>query len=205
MRLFVAILPPPEALDELAAAITPLRQAAPDLRWSGRQQWHLTLAFLGEADQRVLPDLTARLERAAGRHPAQSLAFAAGGAFPAARRARVLWAGVRADSKALAALAASVAAGARRAGAASPDEGRRYHPHLTLAHCRRPGDVADLVGLLADFAGTPWTAQSVSLMRSYLGSGQPRHEELAAWPLRTPSRQDSNRPGAPEPGTPGLP
>lgn len=185
MRLFVAVLPPPEALDELAAAVAPLRQEAPDLRWTGRQQWHLTLAFLGEVDERVLPDVTTRLERAASRHPAQELAFAGGGAFPSARRARVLWTGFRASDKELAALAASIAAGARRAGAPPPDEGRKYHPHLTLAHCRPPNDVSGLVGSLADFAGTMWTARSVVLMRSYLGGGPPRHEQLAAWPLRT--------------------
>jgi RNA 2',3'-cyclic 3'-phosphodiesterase len=210
MRLFVAILPPSEALDELAAAVAPLRQEAPDLRWAGRQQWHLTLAFLGEVDERVLPELTTRLERAASRHPAQELAFAGGGAFPSARRARVLWSGFRADGRALAALAASVAAGARRAGAPPPDEGRKYHPHLTLAHCRRPADVSGLVGSLGDFAGTSWTAQSVALMRSHLGSGPPRHEELGAWPLRTrrgpdsgPSDPDSNRPGTPARGHAG--
>jgi RNA 2',3'-cyclic 3'-phosphodiesterase len=205
MRLFVAILPPPEALDELAAAAVQLRAAAPDLRWSGRSQWHLTLAFLGEQDVRVLPDLTARLERAAARHSAQSLAFAGGGAFPSARRARVLWAGVRADNKALAALVASVAAGARRAGAPPADEGRKYHPHLTLAHCRRPGDVSALVGLLADFAGAAWTARSIALMRSHLGSGPPQHEQVASWSLRFPAGQDGDRPGPPRRSAPGLP
>jgi RNA 2',3'-cyclic 3'-phosphodiesterase len=205
MRLFVAVLPPPEALDELAAAVGPLRQQAPDLRWAARPQWHLTLAFLGEADERVLPELSTRLERAAGRYTAQELAFAGGGAFPSARRARVLWVGFRADDKALAALAASVAAGARRAGAPPPDEGRKYHPHLTLAHCRRPADVSSLVGSLADFAGTGWTARSIVLMRSYLGSGPPRHEELAAWPLRVRPGQDGDRPGTPPTGAPGLP
>lgn len=190
MRLFVAIQPPPEALAELAAATAPLRVAAPELRWSGSQSWHLTLAFLGEVSEPVLPELTTRLERAAGRHPAQQLAFAGGGAFPGVRRARVLWAGLRADSRALAALAASVAAGARRAGAPPPDEGRKYRAHLTLAHCRRPSDVSELVGVLAGFAGTEWTADSVCLIRSHLGSGPPRHEELGAWPLQARASSD---------------
>ena len=195
MRLFVAILPPPEALDELAEAAAPLRQAAPELRWSGRPQWHLTLAFLGDVNERVLADLTARLERAAARHSVQNLAFAGGGAFPSPRRARVLWAGVRADHKALSALAASVSAGARRAGAPPPDEGRKYHPHLTLAHCRQPADVSALVASLADFAGAGWSAPSVALMRSRLGSGPPQHEEMASWPLRHRSGTDQATPG----------
>ena len=61
--------------------------------------------------------LSPRLERAAARHPCLSLSLAGAGAFPGASRARVLWTGVQGEPRALAALAASVAAGARRAGA----------------------------------------------------------------------------------------
>ncbi len=184
MRLFVAIEPPAGALAEVAAAVAPLQAAAPDLRWTTSSSWHLTLAFLGEVDEAIMPDLSTRLARAAHRHPQQRLAFAGGGAFPAAGRARVLWAGLRADSRALGLLAASVAAGARRAGAPPPDEGRKYSPHLTLARCREPADVSLLTAALADFSGTEWTARSIHLVRSYLGGGRPpEYEDVAEWPL----------------------
>jgi 2'-5' RNA ligase len=88
MRLFVAIVPPPEALAELAEAVAPLRPARPGLKWTTEADWHLTLAFLGEVPERVLPELATRLERAAGRHPVQQLAVGGGGAFPAPGRAR---------------------------------------------------------------------------------------------------------------------
>jgi RNA 2',3'-cyclic 3'-phosphodiesterase len=183
MRLFVSIEPPPEALAELAAVVEPLRTAAPELRWASRESWHLTLAFLGEVDEQVLPELSTRLERAAGRYPSQRLAITSGGAFPSLARARVIWAGIRAEGPSLAALAASVSAGARRAGAPPPDECRKYRPHLTLARCRQPVDATHLTQALAGFAGSEWTATSISLMSSHLGAGQPRHEELARWPL----------------------
>jgi 2'-5' RNA ligase len=185
MRLFVAITPPPEALAELAEAVEPLRTAAPELRWTRPESWHLTLAFLGEADERVLPDLSTRLERAARRHQSQQLAIEGAGAFPAAATARVIWAGIRADGRGLAALAASVGAGARRAGAPPPDEGRKFHPHITLARCREPADVAHLIRMQAGFAGSGWTATAISLIRSHLGS-QPQYEDLASWPLKRP-------------------
>jgi RNA 2',3'-cyclic 3'-phosphodiesterase len=184
MRLFVAIVPPAAVLAELAAAVQPLQAAAPELRWTTSTAWHLTLAFLGEVDEAVLPGLSTRLERAARRHPPQQLAVAGGGAFPSQARARVLWAGIQADNRALASLAASVAAGARRAGAPPPDEGRKYSPHLTLARCREPADVAQLAAALAGFSSAAWTARSVHLVRSHSsGSGPPRYEELAGWPL----------------------
>ncbi len=218
VRLFVAIVPPPEALDELAAAVLPLRAGAAWLRWSERPSWHLTLAFLGEVGEPVLPELTSRLARAAGRHHALELAVAGAGAFPAPGRARVLWAGFTADRRALSALAASLAAGARRAGAPPPDEGRAYRPHLTLARCREPADVSALSTALAGFSGRPWTATEVCLIRSHLGGGAPRYEQLGCWPLRAgPVRQSggpvrktaepvrkTEEPGAPQ-GHAGLP
>jgi RNA 2',3'-cyclic 3'-phosphodiesterase len=185
VRLFVAIVPPARALAELADAAAPLRAARPELRWTTEADWHLTLAFLGEVADGVLPDLTVRLERAAARHPTRQLAVSGGGAFPGPGRARVVWAGIRSDVD-LGPLAASVAAGARRAGAPPPDEGRRYRAHLTLARCRSPVDVAELTSALAGFAGRAWTAESIRLIRSNPGH-EPRYEDLGSWPLKLPA------------------
>jgi RNA 2',3'-cyclic 3'-phosphodiesterase len=191
MRLFIAIVPPAGVLTELAAAIQPLQAAAPELRWTSRTAWHLTLAFLGDVNEAVLPELMTRLERAARRHPLQQLAIEGGGAFPSPARARVLWAGIRADKAALAALAASVAAGARRAGAPPAEESRKYSPHLTLARCRQPANLAELTGALAAFSTTEWTARSVHLVCSHLGGGAPRYEDVAEWPLLAQPRSGS--------------
>ena len=174
---------PDTAAGELDRAVAALRPARPDLRWTGRDAWHLTLAFLGEVEEAVTGKLVPRLVRAAARHPRLSLSLGGAGAFPAAQRARVLWTGIQGDRQGLAALAASVGAGARRAGAPPANEGRGFRPHLTLARCRAPADVRPLVEALSAFAGTPWTATEVYLIRSRL-TGAPRYETLAACPLR---------------------
>src|SRR5207344_3336682 len=130
MRLFVAIALTAAAAGELDSAVAPLRLAWPELRWTGRDAWHLTLAFLGEVDEELTGKLGDRLERAAARHARLSLSLGGAGAFPTAARARVLWTGVKGDRHGLAVLAASVAAGARRAGVPPAPERRRYEPHL---------------------------------------------------------------------------
>jgi RNA 2',3'-cyclic 3'-phosphodiesterase len=184
--LFVAIAVPDAVAGDLEASVAPLRPGRSDLRWTGREAWHLTLAFLGEVDETVIGRLTPRLARAAARHPQLMLSLGGAGAFPSAPRARVLWTGVRGDQRGLALLAQSVSAGARRAGAAPAGEGRGFRPHLTLARCRAPADVRPLVEVLAGYQGTPWTATEIYLIRSRL-SGAPRYETMVTCPLRAPS------------------
>ena len=183
MRLFVAITPPDVVLDELETRLATLRPAWPGLRWASRDTWHITLAFLGEVREATAAALEPRLQRAAHRHPGQTLSLAGAGAFPRRARAQVLWTGIRADQGSLSKLAASVAAGARRAGAPPPDDGRRFAAHLTLARSKTPADMRPLVASLADFAGTEWTASQIHLVHSRLHD-RPRYLTVASWPLR---------------------
>lgn len=187
MRLFVALLPPPGALDELEELLTPHRASWPGLKWADRGVMHITLAFLGETDDRTLEKLLPRLERAAARHSRLSLSFAGAGAFPGGgAHARVLWTGLYGDRRALAQLAASVNAVGRRAGALA-DRHRSFRPHLTLARSRHPVDLRPLLEDLSTFAGGSWTADSVHLVRSHLPGKEDqrmRYETIKTWSLR---------------------
>jgi 2'-5' RNA ligase len=183
MRLFVGLAPSAAALDDLEAACAPLRPTREDLRWTSRELWHVTLAFLGEVGEESLARLLPRLERAAWRHLAFGLSLAGAGAFPSPARANVLWSGLSGDRKALGELAMSVCAAARRAGAPSPDEGRRYQPHVTLARCRAPVDVRPVVAELSGYQGPTWAVEEIHLIRSTLG-GQSRYETAGTWKLR---------------------
>jgi RNA 2',3'-cyclic 3'-phosphodiesterase len=188
MRLFIAVLPPQDALAELEAAVAPLRSSWPDLRWAGQDRWHLTLAFLGEVAETRLDGLRERLARAASRHNKMRVRIGRGGAFPSPAKARVLCAhiqGERADLDTLRALAASIAAGARRAGAPPPDEGRKYRPHVTLARSRRPADLSALTEALAGYSGSAWNATHIELIRSQTGP-RPVYQSIGRWPLRIP-------------------
>jgi 2'-5' RNA ligase len=182
MRLFVALALPHPVMDDLDAACAPFRPGRDDLRWTSRELWHVTLAFLGEVSEQSLARLLPRLDRGARRHSAFGLAVAGAGAFPGPARANVLWSGLTGDGRALGELAATVGAAARRAGAPPPDA-RRYRPHLTLARCRTPADVRPIIAGLADYQGPAWTAEEIYLIRSTLG-GHPRYETLESWKMR---------------------
>jgi 2'-5' RNA ligase len=195
MRLFVALAPPAFVVADLDNTCAPFRGLRPDLRWTSTEAWHITLVFLGEVGEERLARLLPRMERAARRHTAFSLSFSGAGAFPSAARANVLWTGLAGDRRALADLAATVTAGAQRAGAAPPDAGRRFHPHLTLARCRPPANVAQIVASLDGYQGPSWAADEICLIRSRL-TGQPRFETLGAYQLRPPRQSPGAAPAA---------
>lgn len=190
MRLFAAVLPPPAAVDELHRAVRAVRETAPDdrLRWTAEAGWHFTLAFMGEVRDELLPELHARLGRAAAR--CEPLALRLHGAGHFGRRA--LWIGAAGNLDALRMLAERADAAARRAGVPM-DQHHRYTPHLTLGRAKTEDvDLEPFLEPLRTFEGTSWQATELSLVRSNLPTSgipgeQPRYEVVGAWELGEPA------------------
>ncbi len=201
MRLFAAVLPPPAAVAELAAALAPVRRlpGADDLRWTATEGWHLTLAFLGEVPDTVRPELAERLARAARRHGPHPLRLTGGGRFGD----RALWAGADGDTAGLSRLAASVRAAARRAGAPA-DEERGFRAHLTLARAgrtRRRCPCGPSPTRWRPSRARPGPRDTLSLVssalpRSGVPGEQPRYTVVGAWPLGRGEGPGDGEPGA---------
>ena len=186
MRLFVAVLPPVEVLDQLEAMLEPRRVsgAGGELRWTDRHQWHVTLAFFGDVPERRLDDLTEALAASvSGRDPV-ALRLAGAGTFPNPYAARVLWAGVQQVVGDLEAVAHGIRSSASSVGA-SPD-GATFDPHLTLARFDRPTEATRWIRALSGLETAEWVLGDIALVESHLGKGRgrrPRHEVLAEMPL----------------------
>ena len=184
--MFVALVPPEEAVEDLDAFVEARREAAA-FRWATAEQFHVTLAFLADVEERRLDELVERLGRAAARRTAFETRVAGGGAFPNAGRARVLWAGLDLTEEGrteLSRMATGARAAANRSGV--PVEGQRFKPHVTLARLGRPEEVSSWVRLLDAYAGPSWTADRISLVASYLGEGprgRPRYEVVEEFVL----------------------
>ena len=184
--MFVALVPPEPALEDLAEFLAPRHEAGPELRWTVPEQWHVTLAFLPDVADRHLDDLVERLGRAAARRTPFRTVLVGGGAFPDATRAKVVYAGVRPldepGSTELGRLATGARAAASRAG--TTVEGGAFHPHLTLARSGRPIEASRWLRVLDSYRGPEWTALEVALIASHLGEGprrRPRYERVATF------------------------
>ena len=182
--MFVAVQPPEDAVDHLDGFLE-VRREQGDLRWSPPEQWHLTLAFIGELRERRLDDLLERLARAAGRRACMAARISGGGAFPDVGRARVLWTGLDVDDPVeLDRLATGCRAAVAKTGGTV--EGRRFRPHVTVARSRRPVEATRWVRVLDAYRGPGWLADHVELVESHLGEGprgRPRHVVLERFEL----------------------
>lgn len=184
--MFVALVPPENALEDLGEFLDPRQEAESGFRWTSPEQWHVTLAFMPHVVDRSLDDLLVRLERAAARRTPFTGTVAGGGAFPNAGRAKVLYAGLDAsDAEELRRLATGARAAANKAGA-EVGGGSRFHPHLTLARISRPVDATRWIRVLDAYRGPTWDAHEINLIESHLGEGprkRPRYEVIESFPL----------------------
>lgn len=183
--MFVAVVPPESALEDLEEFVAPRREAGPQLRWTAVEQWHLTLAFMADVAPRQLDDLVERLGRAAARRTPFTVKLAGGGAFPNPARAKVLYAGARTDdAEELRRLAVGARAAANKSGAEV--DGGRFRAHVTLARSGRPFEATKWIRVLDAYDGPTWPVHSVTLIESHLGEGprgRPRYEAVEAFRL----------------------
>ena len=91
MRLFAAIPLDDIARAYVATALDALRREGISARWVVPENWHVTLAFLGDVDDSRFPAIAEAFKSV--ELPLFSLQLSRVGAFPNLRRPRVLWVG----------------------------------------------------------------------------------------------------------------
>ena len=107
-RLFVALEPTDPVRRRLGAIASDLKRsagrAAEEVRWVQPDNVHLTLQFLGAVPEERVAEVGEAVRAAAAASRTLSLEVKGAGAFPNARRPRVVWVGVAGDVPALAEL-----------------------------------------------------------------------------------------------------
>ncbi len=203
-RLFAALPLPDNAVSDLAEVVSDLniarrggaspgrpglmnRRPAQGNRLVRSENWHLTVAYLGD----VATDRVARtsdvLTAACRAFEPLRLCVSGGGRFGRGRYS-VVYAGIDGDVARLVQLVHRIRAGLTAADL--PVDQKQYRPHVTLA---RPGDrvtnqqaAQDLL-TLRRYYGPSWTARHVVLYKSDYGAKpgneQPNYTAVATMPL----------------------
>ena len=170
-RAFVAVSLPATVLDAVEERAE--RVALPGRRTT-RDQWHLTLQFLGNrADTDAIAAALAGIDVAPG-----DVRIGGAGAFPRAARGTVLWLGVAEGGAWLSQLADGVMTRTEPLG--HERDTRAYRPHLTLARCRTPTDLREIVATLGDVpVGPAWRVDAITLFESRTQRDGARYTPLA--------------------------
>lgn len=163
------MVPPDEVLDRVAALARP---AVDGLRWTTREQWHVTLRFLGQVDD---------VDAVASALGSGSFARCDAKFGPAVDRfgRRVLHVPVAGLDD----LGAAVVA--RTAELGEPPDDRPFRGHVTLARARSRRGV-DLRKLAGEPVAASWSVAEVVLVESHLHPKGARYENVARVPTMEP-------------------
>ena len=178
IRTFVAVFPPPEVREALHNAAQNL-PTSKDFRLVGQEKVHLTLKFLGDIAENELDKIKQALQPIRERHDPFEVSTSNFGAFPSARKARILWAGLEEGSEQLRTVAENVENLLEPAG--FERENRPYVPHLTLGRTRSRRTTLDTSEISPPTLR--FTVSGVDLVKSTPGKNGVIYSTIATYPF----------------------
>ncbi|MHA7870825.1 MAG: RNA 2',3'-cyclic phosphodiesterase [Hyphococcus sp.] len=174
-RLFVGLAMPEPIIDALSA----LQSGVEGARWRPLENFHLTLAFIGETDRHGFSDAVEALSQIDA--PAFDLKLSGVGSF-GERSPRALWAGA-APNPDLLHLQSKVETALRRKGFNL--EKRKFTPHVTLAYLKgaRRESIERYCLSHSLFSTNPFPVDAFHLYSSRLGNSASHYEIEASYSL----------------------
>jgi len=99
------------------------------IKWEPINKLHLTLKFLGDTDEKIIPEINSELEKILKKYEVFELAFDKFGLFTKDKKPRILWVGLK-DNIKLNSLAREIDNVISQFG--FEKEKRKFTPHITL-------------------------------------------------------------------------
>ncbi len=185
-RLFTALEIPRNA----AMSLSLLRGGLPGARWIDVENYHITLRFIGDVENRTADEIVDKLDRI--ERPEFQLQLTGTGAF-GSKKPHSVWAGVS-NPPELYALQAEIERICQRLGL--PADPRKFTPHVTLGRLRasRVEDVVSYLSGRGGFYTNPFTVSRFVLLssRDSVGGGPYVTEEVFPLYERSSSLPISN-------------
>jgi 2'-5' RNA ligase len=185
LRTFIGVDIGKAIRDRALALQNTLAQASSEVKWVEPENLHVTLLFLGEVDDREIPDVCRVVAEEARQHAAFTMSVEKAGCFPNPRRPRILWVGVGAGQEELRSLHDALESPLLDLGCYRREE-RKYTPHITLGRVRseRPGDqLASALAKQASWRGGEIEVKELLVLSSELTPKGPVYTILSRAPL----------------------
>lgn len=177
IRTFIAIDCGPAIRARIDGVQEDLARVCPEVKWVEKENLHLTLLFLGEVDNREIPDVCKAVANGLKDLPPFELSVEGTGCFPNLRRPRTLWIGVRKGSAEVKAVHAALEKQLLALGCYRREE-RAFTPHITVGRVKSDGPMDKLAEALIkhqDWQAGETTVSEVLVMSSQLTSKGPTY------------------------------
>jgi len=138
-RTFIAVDPGDDIQGAAISLQEKLAKTGAEVNWVTPESIHITLLFLGEVDDRELHSVCRAVKDVAATQAPFALRVAGVGAFPNARRPKVVWGGITDGADALTRLHAALETAMLELGCYRT-EARGFTPHLTLGRVKAEAD-----------------------------------------------------------------
>jgi RNA 2',3'-cyclic 3'-phosphodiesterase len=179
MRLFVAVNIPDELKEKIACLKEKLRLSGADVKWVKKENFHITLKFLGEVAEEKIEGICLALKKTAQGDGPFEILFKGLGAFPDKKRPRVVWLGIENGKERLANIFKNIDVELESMG--FKKETREFASHITLGRARSGKNIISLVNKIESLEASVigvFKAEKVDLMSSVLYSSGPVYECL---------------------------
>lgn len=186
VRTFIAIDISEEIREAAQRVIRALEPLASGARWVRPENMHCTLKFLGEVDERELPDVCHHITDAVKKRNKFEAQCVSVGAFPQPSKPSTIWLGLRDGNDELLQLRDHLEENMSALG--FPREQRRFQGHITLGRLRKPLAHANQIHAFlrdqehGEFGNLP--IDEVVLYRSDLSRHGPEYTRISRFALR---------------------
>lgn len=166
IRLFIALILSDETLDHINNFRASIYADDEKTKWESREKLHITLKFIGDVEEKVIPLILTELESVLNNYNKIEINFTKFGIIKKYSEPKILWLGLR-RSELLEKLHNDIDNVLADIG--FDKERKSFKPHLTLLRIKRNADINKLEILRnseIDFPGT--FAEEVALIKSKL-------------------------------------
>lgn len=193
LRLFIAIPVIPKLRRKFFNLANQLKTTGADVKWVSEENFHITLKFLGDTPQENIDELIKVMEATLSDFEPFRLKFNGVGVFPNMKRPKVVWIGLGAAHREMAAMAEAIEEAVEPLG--FEKESRPFKSHLTIGRVRSTRGTPDLIKQmerLKDFDGGSMKLEEIHLMQSELTGSGPIYTVLHRFPLKDKEENNGN-------------
>lgn len=182
-RIFIGVKI--DAGDNLRKLISGLKTSLKDekIKWTVIENFHITLAFLGDTDEDKIVAISKMLMSACEDFGEFKLSVKGAGIFKNFKEPRIIWTGIEASER-MNELYVSVMKGLKDTGISLED--RPFNPHLTIGRIKSIGDTTMLKDVITDVSNLELQEQQINdviLYESILSPDGPFYRPLGKFPL----------------------